>query len=304
MPPSINRLDAGLKLGYLPPLAEVLPIEKLLQQVTETWWACPTSRPELGGRYLKSRQRQNQARVKKYLRLVEAAFKSQPWQAGQRREIQARLRQATLSVASEILDLEAQDLEAIEAYGFIEAAADFARRARAFDPLLRETEIFQASRNVWSMNFMQGILGLPVEGTPAVFAYSLLYPYTDNFLDDLAVQPFAKARFSQRFARRLAGEPLPPESRTEAQICRLLEMIEAQFERLRYPQVYASLQAIHVAQTRSLALLDKSLSPNEGDRLGICFEKSGTSVLAGCVLVAGGRSGGQAGFFFYCGWLF
>ena len=31
------------------------------------------------------------------------------------------------------------------------------------------------------------LLGLPVEVTPAVFAYSMLYPYTDNYLDDPAI---------------------------------------------------------------------------------------------------------------------
>jgi hypothetical protein len=148
---------------------------------------------------------------------------------------------------------------------------------------------------------MQVVLGLPVAVTPAVFAYSLLYPYTDNFLDDPAIDALAKARFSRRFAKRLAGEEIDPEGSIETTICALLAMIEGQFERSRYPQVYASLLAIHNAQTRSLALLNKDLSPYEVDRLRICFEKGGTSVLADGYLVAGDLTTAQQEFMFFYG---
>ena len=45
-------------------------------------------------------------------------------------------------------------------------------------------EIGQAMRNVWIMNISQVLLNVEVKFTNAIFAYSMLYPYTDNILDD------------------------------------------------------------------------------------------------------------------------
>lgn len=82
----------------------------------------------------------------------------------------------------------------------------FVKQARSFDRELTVVSLFQACRNVWIMNGLQLILGRNVELTPAIFAYSMLYPYTDNFVDDPLISPAEKLEFSQRFASRLAGK--------------------------------------------------------------------------------------------------
>jgi hypothetical protein len=71
--------------------------------------------------------------------------------------------------------------------GFLEATTAFARMARRFDPAITSAEIYQAARNVWTANFLQLLLGMPVRVTPAIFAYSMLYPYSDNYLDECLV---------------------------------------------------------------------------------------------------------------------
>ncbi len=68
--------------------------------------------------------------------------------------------------------------------GYLDAAEKFITTARKENPQLKDEEIFQALRNVWIMNSLQIYWGLPVEMTPSVYAYSMLYPYTDNFLDN------------------------------------------------------------------------------------------------------------------------
>jgi len=151
------------------------------------------------------------------------------------------------------------------------------------------------------MNLMQLLFGLPVEVTPAVFAYSMLYPYTDNYLDDPGVSAETKHAFNQRFRQRLEGQPVAPANDHEQTIYKLVEIIESAFERPRYPQVYESLLAIHTAQGRSLALQRGVVSPYEVDALGICFEKGGTSTLADAYLVAGELTETQREFAFYYG---
>ena len=78
-------------------------------------------------------------------------------------------------------------------------------------------------------------------------------------------------------------------------------MVEDQYDRRQYPQVYASLLAIHAAQTRSLALMQAGAAPYVVDLLGITFDKGGTSVLADAYLVAGDLSPQQATFAFELG---
>jgi hypothetical protein len=151
------------------------------------------------------------------------------------------------------------------------------------------------------MNLMQYLLGQPVEVTPAVLAFSLLYPYSDNYLDDPGIPTGVKAAFSRTFERRLSGQAVPPANPWEQKIFDLVGMIEGQFDRQLHPEVYASLMAILQAQTNSLRLQLPHASPYEMDVLGLTFEKGGTSVLADGYLVAGSLTPFQQEFSFYYG---
>ena len=151
------------------------------------------------------------------------------------------------------------------------------------------------------MNLMQYLLGRPVEVTPAVLGYSLLYPYTDNYLDDPARPASRKAAFSRAFERRLAGLPVTPADPWEQKTFELVGLIEGQFDRRLHPEVYASLMAILRAQGKSLRLQLPGASPYEMDVLGLTFEKGGTSVLADGYLVAGSLTPLQQEFSFYYG---
>jgi hypothetical protein len=265
------------------------------------WWECDTSLPDLGPAYTPSEQADREAQFNRFLASLNAEFERMPSGGPQRQAAQARIRDAALGFARSALDFEERHIEAIRSYGFAEVAAQFARMARRFDPQLSDEAIFQASRNVWSMNFMQLFLGLPVQMTPAIFAYSMLYPYSDNFLDDPNLSRQAKLAFNERFRRRLMGDKIQPTDANEQKISDLIAMIEGQFDRYSYPQVYESLLAIHLAQSKSLALLRRDVSPYEVDVLGICFEKGGASVLADGYLVNGRLSQEQREFMFYYG---
>jgi hypothetical protein len=160
------------------------------------------------------------------------------------------------------------------------------RRARAFDPGLSGEDIYQAGRNAWTAHGLQWLLGMPVQLTPSILAYSLLYPYTDNYLDDPNIEVTTKRAFNERFRRSLAGESLSPLNAHERVIFDLVAMIERQYSRADYPAVFESLLAIHHAQSRSLSLLRRAAAPGEVDVLGLSFAKGGTSVLADGYLVS------------------
>jgi len=128
----------------------------------------------------------------------------------------------------------------------------------------------------------------------------MLYPYTDNYLDDPCISREAKLGFNERFGRRLAGEAAAAANTREDAIWRLIEMIEEQYARAACPQVFASLLRIHHAQEASLRLLRRG-GAGAVDVLRLSFEKGGASVLADGYLAAGSLTPEQARFVFAWG---
>jgi hypothetical protein len=185
-----------------------------------------------------------------------------------------------------VFDFERDHLKLILSDEFKNVSKDFFYKARAFGPELKPEGIYQGMRNVWIMNGIQLMCNVPVRITPSVFAYSMMYPYSDNFLDDPEVSSAEKEIFSRRFNRRLHGENVTPASHTDEQLYRLVGMIEDEFPRTSFPGVYESLYAIQKGQTESLEMTTENGLSDE-KILEICFEKGGASVVADGYLVAG-----------------
>ncbi len=282
-----------------PPMPDV--VHELVTQFKDLWWACDTDLPPLGPVYSPEEKQSREAQLAYCLNGLTAELERLPQTPLERQATQERAVALLSDFAIAAFGMEERHLAALGSYGLIEATQEFVAQARRFDPALSAADIFQASRNAWSMNFMQLLIGLPVAVTPAVLAYSLLYPYSDNYLDDPRISSGAKAAFSLRFRQRLEGEPATPANAHEQKIFDLVEMIEGQFPRWCYPEVYDSLLAIYYAQTNSLRLLRPKASPYEMDVLGIVFEKGGASVLADGYLVAGTLTPAQREFMFYYG---
>jgi hypothetical protein len=294
-----------LAIDLKEPLTASLPFEQmvsgLISQFKELWWQSAPGLPALGPVTSLQEKKAHEASLVQGLDQLGQALQ----QISLKHPSRAALQEQLMPLAGKLLKvsfgLEDRHVAALASYGFAEAVEEFARQARRFDPDISAEDIYQAGRNAWSMNLMQYLLGLPVEVTPAVLAYSLLYPYSDNYLDDPALPIKEKAAFSHAFERRLAGLPVPPATPGQQKIFDLVGMIEGQFDRQLHPEVYASLMAILRAQTRSLQLQLPQASPYEMDVLGLTFEKGGTSVLADAYLVAGSLTPFQQEFSFYYG---
>lgn len=185
-----------------------------------------------------------------------------------------------------VFDFEQHQLEVILSEDFKNVSKDFFHKARQFGPELKPESIYQGLRNVWIINGIQLMLGVSVKITPSVFAYSMIYPYSDNLLDDPKISGIEKQEFSTRFNQRLHGETVKAKSFTEQQLFSLVTFFEDEYPRKDYPEVYKSLYAIQKAQTNSLNLAKQNGLSNASTKT-ICFEKGGTSVLADGFLVAG-----------------
>jgi hypothetical protein len=169
---------------------------------------------------------------------------------------------------------------------FFVSSTLFVREARAFWPPLTLEQLGQALRNVWIGNWLQLLCGRRVALRPGLFAYSMLYPLTDNLLDDEAVSAADKRAFGQRFGLRLAGRAVEARGRHESAVFELVRRIEDEYPRRAYPGVHARLLAIHEAQSWSLRQ-HHGEDLADGELLSLTVAKGGSSVLADLHLVTG-----------------
>ena len=275
-------------------------------------WACtPVCFPEGMRTYTNTKQRAN------LVAIVKA-------------ESSARALQAAASVASKMNDAKAQvklaeEVKTLnrragalvhgvsdEMFALMEAKHVF-EQTRAFSstasiavPGIELAHVFQAGRNAWTCFAFQSIYGgVDADCTDAVLGYSLLYPLTDNFLDDDSISLSDKLRFQERFDRRLRGVHTPGSERdTPAHddgkcAFAMVDKIETQWPRISdgtNGAVYSSLAAINDAQTWSLwqqsggaergGAVD-ARSEAFAQMLEKSFYKGGTSVLADIYIVDG-----------------
>ena len=179
---------------------------------------------------------------------------------------------------------------------FYDSSIAFARQAREFDPSLRLDDLWQALRNVWIGNNLQMLLGRPVRLTRGLFAYSMLYPVTDNLLDAPDRSSNDKRAFTVRLGQRLVGEDVIAEYPAEASAFDLVGHIEDEFPRHAYGDVWESILAIHHGQIDSLR--QQGRGPSEDELCDISFAKGGASVLADLYLITGDATPAEERFAF------
>lgn len=169
---------------------------------------------------------------------------------------------------------------------YFEFSQEFIERARKVDPNIKREGIFQALRNVWVMHSMQMYLGAEVKITDSVFAYSMLYPLTDNYLDDPDVTNEEKRDFNIRFREKIKTGHGEGKTDCEKKSFEMIDIIGREWNRNDHPKVFESLIAILDGQHGSLhqhnmnSLFDKDL-------LALTFYKGGSSVLADAYLING-----------------
>jgi len=181
--------------------------------------------------------------------------------------------------------------------GYLESTNAFIENAKAHDPELEVIDLFQAIRNVWIMNSLQLFFGIKVSMTPSIFSYSMLYPYTDNYLDDPTISKEDKRNFNSRFQMILEGKT--PENITpkEDKIFDMIRNIEGQYDRIINPDVFKSLLLIQDAQVSSMNQDAETKIIND-TILPLSFYKGGSSVLADSFLIKGSLNQDEMDFSF------
>lgn len=263
----------------------MLPVRQFIDHFAQMWEDSPNHFPEFQKEYSTIEKLQREQDYDRFqLKIKELQNKKKLQKV--RKDPGSSFFPMFKAFLETVFDFERDHLQVILSDEFKNVSKDFFYKAREFGPELKPESIYQGMRNVWIMNGIQLMMDIPVKITPSVFAYSMIYPYSDNLLDDSSLSSAEKEIFSRRFNRRLHGEDVMPATFTENQLYKLVGMFEEEFPRDKFPELYESLYAIQQGQTNSLNMHFES-GLNDGKILDICFEKGGASVLADGYLVAG-----------------
>jgi hypothetical protein len=279
-------------------------VEKQVAQSADVWKCCAGQPLPPIPRFATREQRKREKAYDAGLRNVERVARRVPVTATERLVARQRIVDTFPPFAAVALGLKPEAVELLTGT-FLRVGTELARWARSFDPELTVPDTIQACRNAWTACGLQALLGQPMQLTPSLLAYSMLYPYSDNYLDHPSLSNAEKHLFSERFRERLGGRLLPARDRHEAAVWAMVQLIEEQYSRLGYPQVFDSLLAIHRAQEQSVAQLGSAARfcnfLDDRELLHISCAKGGTSVFADACLAQPHLSEEEAQFAFEWG---
>ncbi len=276
-------------------------IDELKRKSIEVWESTPDTFPLLYKKFAVYEHSVNEARFKAFIddvvRLVKG-FKGN----GSDDTVQwgTSLKRLIYDCGVNIVGLSDDSMRLLLNEGFCDVTSEFITEARRFDASFRFDDILQSLRNVWIMDCIQRLMGKRIELTKSIFAYSMLYPYTDNFLDANQISNSKKNNTNNNLGKRLAGFPVTAGTPLENKLFRLVDIIEAQYDRSQYQMVYQSLSGIHDAQVGSMRQ-DGSDKLSTEEIFAISVEKGGSSVLADGCLIKGSLSEDEAEFIFNFG---
>jgi hypothetical protein len=286
--------------GKIPRPAErfEVDLQRFVEHYTALWQGAATITPFSTITYTAAAQRKNEEATDALIGSMERELPKYPRSEKAQTNWRARLFQSFRHIGTESFRFPDRHFDIIFSPDYFDATRAFARQARAFDAHIETGALAQAMRNVWVMNCLQLFVGRKPALSPSIFAYSMLYPYTDNPLDQPLLSRAAKETTCRRLAMRLSGQPLIPRDAHEASVWRLVAMIEEEYPRDIFPAIYSSLLAIHAAQVKSLDQQRRSSITDVPALLAISIEKGGSSVLADGWLAAGNLCRAEAEFVF------
>jgi hypothetical protein len=259
-------------------------VQSQVAQTIEVWSASGFGPARIGPPYGPEEQLKREQSYDQGLQSVEREAKSVSGSRVERAKARDRIVAAFARFSATALDLPSEAIQ-ILTDEFLPVGTKLACWARRFDANLSRADIIQACRNAWTACGMQPLLGERIAITPSIMGYSLLYPYSDNFIDGEEITVEAKLRFSRRFRDRLQGATPATQSDREAALWTLVALIEQQYPRARFPQVFDCLLAIHRAQEESIAQVRSDRE--EIELLRMSCAKGGSSVLADACLARG-----------------
>jgi hypothetical protein len=156
---------------------------------------------------------------------------------------------------------------------------DFLRQVRLFSDELDLSGIGQATRNYVVYMMFNELHQIKPFYNQAAFGYSMLYPFTDNYIDSKLYTAEEKHNYNNLIREKIMGNPISTESIHQLKTCDLLQMIEDKYPRNHDNTIFDLLLMMLDAQEESLLQQHHGPYLSLDRRLDISLYKGGISVL-------------------------
>jgi len=251
-----------------------------LHDIRNAWLAAPDSFPDFLSEISSETKMQNE----QYIQTVSVDFQNQlksfPLNAKKRGKWKQKMTGMLNHVLSEetIIGVHcAMDQQSLGI--FQDELKAFLVHAREFAPELSIEEIGQAIRNYVVYMMFNEMNQIRPGFSMAAFGYSMLYPFTDNYIDNPQCSDRDKILYNQIIRDKIAGMEVHPDSTHQQKTCELLSAIESEYPRDSDSAIFSLLSMMLEAQEDSLRQQSKGTSLSLSERLDISLYKGGISVL-------------------------
>ncbi len=188
-----------------------------------------------------------------------------------------------------------QSMKESEIASFREELMVFLKQVRAFAPELELEGIGQALRNYIVYVMFKYIHRIQSGFSMAGFGYSMLYPFTDNYIDSRSYTAGEKVEYNRLIRDKIEGRPVHPGTAHQRKTCDLLDAIFLNFDH----SVSRLLLMMLEAQEESLRQQDNGVALTDEECLDISLYKGGISVLVDRYLI--GKELNEEEIIFYLG---
>lgn len=168
---------------------------------------------------------------------------------------------------------------------FYKEIKNFLKRVRTFSPEMTFYDIGQAIRNYIVYAVFKKIHRMKSGYSEAAFGYSMLYPFTDNYIDSTTLSEVQKQDYNKLIRHKLEGKLVHPKASHHRKTCDLLQAIEDSYSRAENSTIFSLLLMMLEAQEESLLQQKKGVGLSLEERLNISLYKGGVSVLIDRFLV-------------------
>lgn len=260
-------------------------IKTVWEQQSEEFPVFLKDNPDIFSKIDIRQKKENEALVQEFSQQLRKKLRQKPknedarkqWEQDLERDFQDFLEKEKILSLSEWIKPKLLDALKRETKHFID-------KVRDFDETLNQAQIWQTLRNYFIYAMIVEMQGEEQNAKNPILAYSLLYPYTDNYIDDKQVSTQEKERYNRMIASKLMEEVVIPENLLEEKTCCLLDMILNDYEGEKQKRIADTLLQLLKAQNQSICQQKADVA--EERILEISIRKGGTSVLADYLFAA------------------
>jgi len=261
-------------------------VKKCLEDLKKEWLATEDTFPDFLSEIELEKKLENEV----YARKVSSEFYQQTNRLPKLPFGRRKWKRKTLEIIFQVLYQENiigihESMKQDEIDTFYRELMDFLTTVRHFSPELCFDEIGQAIRNYIVYAMFKVIHQVDTGFSKAGFGYSMLYPFTDNYIDSQNPSPTEKKKYNQLIRDKILGHEVHPDSWHDRKTCDLLQAIASDYPRTEDDRIYTLLLMMLEAQEESLNQQNTDIIISEEERLDISLFKGGVSVLVDRFLV-------------------